>query len=117
MFVGITRDSSGSSDEEYRNKELDEFIQKESIDSSDSIDEDIELKMMIRIQEKMGRKVKHILNFKCLIKGSRVLNRDRVAGAGSLYKYHFQPRTRFLETFFTGASVCTNPCFFVDASI
>ena len=57
-------DSFGSPDEEYQNKELDKFIQKEPVDLSDSDDEYIELKMMIRIQEEMGRKVKHILNFK-----------------------------------------------------
>ena len=42
-------DSFGSPDEEYQNKELDDVIQKEFIDLSNSNDEDADLLMMINI--------------------------------------------------------------------
>ena len=55
--------SDGSSDEEYGNTELDEVMQKESLDSSES-NEDVVMMMIMSIQEEMGREVRHVLNFK-----------------------------------------------------
>ena len=44
-----------TSSDAYGNIDLDEFIYKEFIDSSDSDDKDAEIMMMISIQEELGK--------------------------------------------------------------
>ena len=85
-------DSDASSDEEYGPTELDQMIQDEFFDSSDS-DEEVDMSM----QEEMERQVEYILNFKGSIKGRRVINRDRVSGAKLLHNDYFAPTPAFLD--------------------
>src|SRR4051812_3175901 len=80
-------DFDASSDEEYGLTELDQMIQDEFLDSSDS-DKEVDMSM----QEEMDRQVEHILNFKGSIKGRRVINRDRVS---ILQKDYFAPIPAF----------------------
>ncbi|XP_020181336.1 uncharacterized protein [Aegilops tauschii subsp. strangulata] len=89
-------DSDASSDEEYGTADLDQMIQDEFFDSSDS-DEEVDIIMLMSMQEEMDRQVKHILNFKGSIKGRRVINRDRVSGAKLLHKDNFAPKLAFLD--------------------
>ncbi|XP_073367939.1 uncharacterized protein [Aegilops tauschii subsp. strangulata] len=83
-------DSDASSDEEYGPTELDQMIQDEFFDSSDS-DKEVDMIMLMSMQEEMDRQVEHILNFKGSIKGRRVINRDRVSGAKLLHNDYFAP--------------------------
>ena len=87
-------DSDASSDEEYGPTELDQMIQDEFFDSSDS-DEEVDMIMLMSMQEEMDRQVEHILNFKGSIKGRRVINRDRVSGAKLLHNDYFAPTPAF----------------------
>ena len=89
-------DSDASSDEEYGPTELDQMIQDEFFDSSDS-DEEVDMIMLMSMQEEMDRQVEHILNFKGSIKGRRVINRDRVSGAKLLQKDYLAPKPTFLD--------------------
>ena len=49
-----------SSDDDYGNKDLEEFIYKELVDSSDLNDEDTKM-MMMCIQEEMEKQEEHVL--------------------------------------------------------
>ena len=89
-------DSDASSDEEYGPTELDQMIQDEFFDSSDS-DEEVDMIMLMSMQEEMDRQVEHILNFKGSIKGRRVINRDRVSGAKLLHNDYFATTPAFLD--------------------
>ena len=55
-------DSDASSDEEYGPMELDQMIQDEFFDSSDS-DEEVDMIMLMSMQEEMDRKVEHELQW------------------------------------------------------
>ena len=94
ILLGKTMDSDASSDEEYGPTELDQMIQDEFFDSSDS-DEEVDMIMLMSMQEEMDRQVEHILNFKGSIKGRRVINRDRVSGAKLLHNDYFAPTPAF----------------------
>ena len=87
-------DSDASSGDEYGPTELDQRIQDEFFDSSDS-DEEVDMIMLMSMQEEMGREVEHILNFKGSIKERRVINWDRVSGAKLLQKDYFAPNPTF----------------------
>ncbi|KAE8790985.1 hypothetical protein D1007_34633 [Hordeum vulgare] len=76
--------SDASSDEEYGPTELNQMIQDDFFDSSNS-DEEVDMIMLISMQEEMGRQVEHIFNFKGSIKGRRVINRDRGVEAHNDY--------------------------------
>jgi hypothetical protein len=88
--------STASSDEEYGPTELDQMIQEEFFDSSDS-DEEVDMIILMSMQEEMDRQVEHILKFKGSIKGRRVINRDRVSGARLLQKDFFAPNPTFSD--------------------
>jgi hypothetical protein len=95
ILLGKTMDSDASSDEEYGPTELDQMIEHEFFDSSDS-DKEVDMMIMVMsMQEEMDRQVKQILNFKGSIKGRRVINRDRVSGARLLQKDCFAPNPTF----------------------
>ena len=85
-------DSDASSNEKYGPTELDQMIQDEFFDSSDSNEEED-----MSMQEEMDRQVKHILNFKGSIKGRRVINRDRASGARLLHSDYFAPTPAFSD--------------------
>ncbi|XP_020168516.1 uncharacterized protein [Aegilops tauschii subsp. strangulata] len=87
-------DSDALSDEEYGLTELDQLIQDEFFDSSDS-DEEVDMIMLMSMQEEMDQQVEHILNFKGSIKGRRAINRDRVSGAKLLHMDYFAPKPTF----------------------
>nr|XP_020183789.1 protein ALP1-like [Aegilops tauschii subsp. strangulata] len=89
-------DSDASSDEEYGSTDLDQLIQDEFFYSSNS-DEEVDMIMLMIMQKEMDRQVEHILNFKCSIKGRRVINRDRVSGARLLQKDYFDSNPTFLD--------------------
>jgi hypothetical protein len=89
-------DSDASLDEEYGSTELDQMIQYEFFDSSDS-DEEVDMIMLMSMQEKMDQQVEHILKFKGSIKGRRVINRDRVSGAKLLHNDYFAPTPALLD--------------------
>ena len=59
--------SDASWDEEYGSTKLDQIIQDELFDSSDS-DEGVDMVMLMSMQEEMNRQVEHVLNFKGSIK-------------------------------------------------
>ena len=61
------------SSEEYGPTELDQMIQDEFFDWSDS-DKEGDMIMLMRMEEDMDRQVEHILDFKGSIKGRRVVN-------------------------------------------
>ena len=84
-------------------------MQKEFFDSSES-DGDAEMMMIMSIQEEMDRELGRILNFKGMIKGRRVFNRNRVDGGRLLYKDYFKPGPIVPDNFFVDAFVCANPC-------
>uniref|UniRef100_A0A453LZG4 Uncharacterized protein n=1 Tax=Aegilops tauschii subsp. strangulata TaxID=200361 RepID=A0A453LZG4_AEGTS len=67
-----------SSNEEYGTMELDQMIQDEFFDSSDS-DKEVDMIMLISMQEEMDQHVEYIHNCKGSIKGRRVVNQDRVS--------------------------------------
>ena len=87
-------DFDASSDEEYGPTELDQLIQDEFFDSSDS-NEEVDMIMLMSMREEMDRQVEHILNFKGSIKGRRVINWDRVSGAKLLHIDYFAPTPAF----------------------
>ena len=91
-----TMDSDASSDEEYGTADLDQMIQDEFFDSSDS-DEEVDMIMLMSMQEEMDRQVEHILNFKGSIKGRRVINRDRVSEARLPQKDYFALNPTFQD--------------------
>ena len=95
-------DSDASSDEEYGPTELDQMIQDEFFDSSDS-DEEVAMIMLMSMQEEMDRQVEHILNFKGSINGRRMINRDRVSGAKLLHKDFLLP------SLLSGRSMVSSP--------
>ena len=84
-------DSDASSDEEYGPTELDQMIQDEFFDSSDS-DEEVDMIMLMSMQEEMDQQVEHILNFKGSIKRRKVINRD------SSPQHCYYTRTTLLRT-------------------
>nr|XP_045089605.1 receptor-like serine/threonine-protein kinase SD1-8 [Aegilops tauschii subsp. strangulata] len=79
VMGGKAMNSDASLDEEYGPMELDQMIQDEFFDSSDS-DEEVDMIMLMGMQEEKDRQVEHILNFKGSIKGRRVINLDRCRG-------------------------------------
>ncbi|KAI4985928.1 hypothetical protein ZWY2020_018558 [Hordeum vulgare] len=87
-------DFDTSSGEEYGLTKLDQLVEVEFFDSSDS-NEEVDMIMLMSMQEEMDRKVEHILNFKGSIKGRRVINRDRVFGAKLLQKDYFASNLTF----------------------
>ncbi|KAE8786888.1 hypothetical protein D1007_39133 [Hordeum vulgare] len=78
--TGKTIDSDASSCEEYGSTELDQLIQDEFFDSSNS-DEEVDMMILMGMQKEMDREVEYILNFNGSIKGRRVINRGRISGA------------------------------------
>lgn len=89
-------DSDASSDKECRSTKLDQMIQDEFFDSSNS-NKVVDIIMLMSMQEKMDRQVQHILNFKGSIKGRRVINRERVSGAKLLHKDYFAAKHTFSD--------------------
>ncbi|KAI4988115.1 hypothetical protein ZWY2020_029745 [Hordeum vulgare] len=93
-------DSDASSGEEYGQTELDQLIQDEFFDSSNS-DEEVDMMMLVSMKEEMDPKMEDILNFKGSIKRRRFINRDRVFRAKLLQKDCFDPEPTFPDhTFF-----------------
>ena len=78
-------------------------MQKEFFDSSES-DGDAEMMMIMSIQEEMDRELGRILNFKGMIKGRRVFNRNRVDGGRLLYKDYLSPDQQSLIIFLSTLS-------------
>jgi hypothetical protein len=63
-------------DDDFVHKELDDYIFKEFIDSSDSDindDKDVEVTVVMSIQEEMSKKEEHVLNLKGSVKGMIVV--------------------------------------------
>lgn len=89
-----------SPDDDYGNKDLEEFIYRELVDSSDLNDEDTEM-MTMCIQEEMEKQEEHVLNFKGSINDGRVVPRDRIAGARLLYKDYFTVDLTYHDVFLT----------------
>ncbi|XP_020152263.1 uncharacterized protein [Aegilops tauschii subsp. strangulata] len=83
-------DFDASSDEEYGPTELDQMIQDEFFDSSDS-NKEVDIIMLMSMQEKMDRQVEHILNANGSIKGRRVINWDSMSGEKLLHMDYFAP--------------------------
>ncbi|XP_044415224.1 putrescine hydroxycinnamoyltransferase 1-like [Triticum aestivum] len=93
---GKMMDSDASSGEEYGPMGLDQRIQDEFFNSSDS-NEEVDMIMVMSMQEEMDRQVEYIFNFKGSIIGRRVINRDKVSGAKLLHKDYFAPKPTFLD--------------------
>ncbi|KAE8811747.1 hypothetical protein D1007_11547 [Hordeum vulgare] len=81
-------DYDALSNEEYGPRELDQMIQDEFFDSSDS-DKEVDMIMLMTMQEEMHQQVEHIIIFKGSNDRRRVINRDRVSRAKLLLKDYF----------------------------
>ncbi|KAE8814799.1 hypothetical protein D1007_07800 [Hordeum vulgare] len=86
--------SDASLGEEYGPTGLGEPLEDKFFNSSDS-DEEVDIIMLMTIQEQIDQQVEHILNFNDLIKGRRVINRDRVSGAKLPQKDYVAPNPTF----------------------
>lgn len=71
------------SQDDYGNKDLEKFLYKKFVDSSDLDDEDAEMMMtmMMSIQEEIEKQEDQGLIFKGSMKRMRVVPRDRITGA------------------------------------
>ena len=111
ILLGKRMDFDASPDEEYGPTELDQMIQDEFFDSSNS-DEEVDMVMLMSMQEEMDRQVEHILNFKGSIKRRRVINRDRVSGARLLQRdYLLRTQLSWRIHGFVAVFAHRNDCF------
>jgi hypothetical protein len=111
LFVRKTMNSDPLLDEAYGPTELDKMIENEFFNLSNS-DKKVDMIMLMSRQEKMDRRVEHILNFKGSIKRKRVINRDGVSGARLLFKDYFASDPPFPDDpWFHCRFLCANHCF------